>query len=107
MLRDDHERPNPSLAPKNLRKTTRDFLSENIDLVYDIWMFPKIKIVVPQNGWFIMVNPIKIDDLGVPLFLETPISTSFSGELAKIQIWATYHKENQISIYPLKCKKNN
>ena len=37
-----------------------------------IWVFPKIG--VPQNGWFIMENHIKMDDLGVPPFKATPIS---------------------------------
>ena len=41
-------------------------------LLVFIWVFPKI--LVPQNGWFIINgNPIKMDDLALPLFLETPI----------------------------------
>ena len=41
-----------------------------------LWEFPKIG--VPQNGWFIIEKLIKMDDLGVPLFLETPIFSTFS-----------------------------
>ena len=38
-----------------------------------IWVFPKIGVFPPKWMVKIMENPIKMDDLGVPLFSETPI----------------------------------
>ena len=59
----------------NLFLASSPYSEGDLSQEFYIWVFPKI--VVPQNGWFIMVNPIKMDDLGgIPIFGNTHILNS-------------------------------
>ena len=51
---------------------------------------------VPQNGWIIMRNHIKMDDLGVPPFMETSncIDSSDENKLV-LSTWNCYDEGNQ------------
>ena len=67
-----------------------------------MWVFPKIR--VPQNGWFIVENRIKIHDLGVPLFFgNTHVAKSRRFAHLKImrcnrRNWCLFAFENKLII---------
>ena len=61
-----------------------------------MWVFPKIAI--PQNGWFLMENPIKMDDLGVPIiFGNTHVFLALSFPQCQVLAWTLWRSLRNVA----------
>ena len=64
-----------------------------------IWVFPKLG--VPQDGWFIIENPVKMDDLGYHYFSETPIYSLAFLEMIPLKLKFTTEMMSSPTILPM------